>query len=796
MKMSAIAAGLVLLVQCASPATSFAGQISDDQKKIYADEQIRLADALKNRGYTELAVKEYQAIAKDFQGEKVSADAWLGLAECYHAMGKNELCIDAYENYLKKFPDLPTTEAVKISYAETLAEIDPAKEDSALAIMKEIAKSGKSGSVRDFALFSIGKFHLKRGRESDAANAFSELSSREIRSSADIHRFLATMELALLLRKSDLKKSIALLDRISTLDCLDCGERCAAIKLTAQILGESGDYAGAAEKYKDLYVKSFGTDESDSAVIGFTESLLANGSSTRVIRESAAFLPSMKSEEKRIRLVSLLAEAFDKENDSERAEEYCRIALSSTAGTPEDCGKCAEILLSIMAKKTDPQLVLAEARKLIASGKISDQSKRRIVGQIASLGDKIGNERLRDTLIDAENSAGTKDEADFYRYRRGLMENERGDYSAALTLFKSVNNPELKPYEELEIAKCLEKLGHEEDAFEHYSKVAEITEPFALAKSAVMGQSVLALKKEQVQQNIKVLNDFISKHPAAKTDPDIIFHLAFSEMKAKRFPEASASFAKCRELAGEGSSNARDAEIYGCWSLLLEDDWKSAEKSARKVAENQQILKDADPDFLFILGKSLRAHGLHALAVSPLSIVSDKRSNPRQMLDECDYELALSLKEIGKPDDALKRLDEIEKSPSPDLDLLSRSRALAGEINLTIGNKTEAVERFERCLSAPKNRNSAARARLGLAKIFSESPEHLETASSYAIQVFISSEDPQTIAEAMLLHMKICIESGKTAEAKKTYSEYKRRFPATIAPDEKSAAILKQLESP
>jgi TolA-binding protein len=126
---------------------------------------------------------------------------------------------------------------------------------------------------------------------------------------------------------------------------------------------------------------------------------------------------------------------------------------------------------------------------------------------------------------------------------------------------------------------------------------------------------------------------------------------------------------------------------------------------------------------------------------------------------------------------------EGERIKTENKELYSELLSHLGTALMKKGNRNEAVSIFEKCIEMSGDKSASDRARLGLAKILSESEEDLNRANRYAMSVFILSKDPALSEEAIVLSIEISLKQNKRDEARATFEELKKRFPQTLKKD-------------
>lgn len=767
-----------------------AAPVNDDQKKIYIDEQLRLAEGLKNRGNYKIALDEYQNIIRRFQDDLLAADAWVGLAETYCLMGNYPQGILVYETFLKKYPGIKTADYVRIAYAQAIIRSgDASQKDKAISIMSEMEKNVIDEKLRDFAVYSMGKVYAELGNADDAEKEFQKLAGGAIRSQEDIYKVHARIELALLVRKKDMKRSLAILENLATFNTLEPAQKIAITEIMAGILSENRDFLAAAEKYKELYLGRHGTTEGEEALIKMVENLYFFGNNVEIIKESEGYLKDIKSEENRVRLLYYVSLAYEKENDNANAEaNLCKI-VNSGSTPPELMAKGSFLLVKVLRKQGKLDKAIEEAGKYLTTGKMSSAAKVELVKEILKI-DKLEYEPKLSALLDAAiNSTSDEYGKSTLTYERGLLSVRSGKFDEAMKFMAGVSHPEIKPYSLFEKGKCLEKLGKTEEAAATYDSIISDFPSSKVAASVALRSAIIRIEAGQNDMAEQILLKLLAVTKSPETKPEILFYLGFVNVRRGNFEEAKKYFLEASDSAQGNQGIASDSRIYLCWTYILMKKWDEAEKTASEFISDEVKMKNADPAFLLALGKNSLENGNLDFAEKCFSALSIS-SNPN-MQNEGIFHLALVEKKLGKTKEAIDKLRKLEKNDSVEPDLYSRVCVDLGDILYESGQGNEASVFYEKCLELPKNRNAATRARLGLAKILSQSPEHLERAASYAVQVIVLSEDSETTYEAMVLQINTLLKLGKKEEAKATLGELKKKFPDFLVRKETKEIIQK-----
>lgn len=752
--------------------------VTDDQKKIYIDEQIRLADALKQREYYLLAIEEYKRIIAEFPDDPLSADAWCGLGEAFYLAGDYKNSAETYAVFLKKYPQLPISDSVQIAYAVALAKTYPEKLSDAVKIINKIIEdSAKDEKIRESALYALGKLYLDINNLVEAEKCFKKLAEKPVQSKDDKIRILSKMEYAIIVGKSNPQRAIQLLVNLAEDKQLDTENKNSALRIAAEILLENEKYEQAAEKYKQLYLNVRGTPSAEDAIIGMAFSILKNGGHLRILQEFPPYIGEIRTERKKMKLLSLLAFSFEQEKNFDKAAELAETAISSKSSDPETTALSFKIILRTLIETRKYSAAFSKAFEALEDSRIQPKSKTEMI-EIIILAPPISSNAKIDFLNKSAKFASEAYVADFIRFKKAELLIKENSSDKALDEFQSIKDETIKKMSALLEAQCLEKLGKNDDALKKYKEIifgAYETEAKTDALTSCM--TTLLFNSGKYADASKLAQEFISANHDTACLPIALFYDGFAKTKLEDFNSAAESFKKCLEYKDIDKNISIQAEIYLCWALLLGNKLQDAFSIAENIISDNAKLANADSIFVLFLGEKLYEAGEYKLADKCLAALVSRSQLDLKTQWEAKYYLALCNKKMKNFDHALKVLDNVENSGLSDAELLCKIYALLGELNLELSRKAEAAAFFERCLALPKDRVSAAKSRLGLAKIFSESPAQRSRAASYAVQSFVSAEDEETITEAMILYMRISLADRNLQEAQKTFEEFKRKYP-------------------
>lgn len=778
---------LSLIIASIPPLIS--AEIANDKKNVIIDEQLRLADGLFKRGHYSLAIDEYRKILEQFPNDPLAADALSQIADAYSASGDLEKSLGNYKLFLLKFPNIKTSGAVKVNYAVALLKTGR-KEDSAeaLSLLTEIKKNREcSPMVRDFATYNLAKFHSESGESIKAKNEFKELSSRKISSGDDIYAAFARIELASILdSESKSEEAANLLKSLIDNKNTPAEILCPAINYLASMYFREKEYAKAAEAYERLWLLFPDSSAGKEAYYKKYECLFFAKEYLTLIREIDRELdkPDKKIDSNTEILAYLKASAQMEQASYKEAFKTFSDIINSPLVSTEYLSRSFLQAIKCLLLQNKIQEAVKEAGNLFKRGKVLTQSKvaatEMICSSLKKPFEKIAF--IKETI----DTARDLKERNILRLTLADLYFNLSQPDNALTLYRDIIKEcdnELKPSCYFGIAKIFEAAGNEKEAFEHYRKITDEFPKSPLYPEALLKCAVLMLYEKPGAEESKEILLKLTKDYKGNKDiyGNAIFYLAYMDFSKGNFLDAYSVFKKLSEDGNYDSALRLLSKQYLLWCFVSANMMADADKLFIELSSSSENFQSVNPELLLLLGKKYDEKDKSEYSLKCYQALA-KNNNT-------DYRLkALSglgrlMEKKGDNDKALIYYKEGEKLKTENKELYSELLSLLGTALLKKGNKNEAVVVFERCIEMSGDKSASDRARLGLAKILSESEEDLNRANRYAMSVFILSKEPSLSEEAIVLSIEISLKQNKKDEAKATFEELKKRFPQSLKKD-------------
>jgi tetratricopeptide (TPR) repeat protein len=778
---------LSLLVSSSHPL--FSAEIANDRKNVMIDEQLRLADGLSRRGHYSLAIDEYRKILEQFPDEALAADALSQMADAYSASGNPEKALETYKLFLLKFPRIKTSAAVKVNYALALLKTSR-KEDrtEAFSILMEIKKSADCTQVvRDFAAYNLAKSYSDCDELSKAKTEFQELASKKISSGDDIYSAFARIELAAILDsegKSEAASNLlkSLIDNKGTPSEI----LCPALNYLAALHFREKEYPGAAEAYEQLWLLFPESDAGKEAYFKKYECLFLAKEYLQLVKGiDRALEKSEKTVDSSTEiLVYLKASALMETGSYKDAIQTFMKIINSPSTSIEYVSRASLNVIKCLLSQNKIQEAVKEAGDLLKRDRMLSKSKVAASEMIcASL--KKPYEKIT-FMKETINTARDVKERNILRLALADLYVNISQPDNALALYRDILNEcenELKPPCYFGIAKISEAAGNEKGAIENYRKITEEYPKSELYPESLLKCAVLMLyEKPGSEESMEILLKLTKDYSGNKDIyGNALFYLAYMDFTKGKFMDAFEIFKK---IAGDGKydNGLRFlSKQYLLWCFVSANMMTEADKLFVELSSSSESFNSVNPDLLLILGKKYDEKGKTEYSLKCYQALA-KNNNPDCRLRGVTG-MGILMENKGDNAKALTFYKEGERIKTENKELYSELLSHLGTALMKKGNRNEAVSIFEKCIEMSGDKSASDRARLGLAKILSESEEDLNRANRYAMSVFILSKDPALSEEAIVLSIEISLKQNKRDEARATFEELKKRFPQTLKKD-------------
>ena len=754
--------------------------VTNDQKKVYIDEQIRFADGLIQRHHYDLAIDEYKRLIKKFPDSELVAEAWLQLAEAYAAKKDYINSFTTFALFFEKFPNIRIVSAAKLRYAIILNKSgDKKNSQKAMGILLKLKKEENIPEIiTEAAIYHLGKFYQKSGQHKKAEQEFLQIAKKKATSKKHNFRAFAAFEIAEIRTKQNRQaEAIAILAPLAESTSLPTEIYNSILWQLANLLYGEQEFKKAADLFAEIAIFFPGTATGSEARYRRLECLYRMGEYSQVIAEvdkltvpktegigkisyeklyyiKALSLRKLNFHQQAVTLLDFIL----KENKNSKIRPlaaYTYIESLLKAGNIKDANKNTNLFI---VRNDLPSDTIKDIILLLINYSNNDPANIPILNSALKImkkeSEQAGALQLKKaTLLIKQNR-----EADAEKIYRQLSTNA----------YKK-----LRPYALMGLAQILEMQQKNKEALETYQAILKKFPDTQIYPDTMLRAAVLLLQNRKQWKTAKVyLSNIAKRFPENPATLSATFYTAYISFCEKQYAVAESlllGIASHKELSPELYT---DINIYLAWIYLKTKQINKALATVNKK-ENSKMLKKAPTQFLLELGNCTAAKNPKTAlkAFAELATSDNPKHKQQALIGLSNAQLALG--------DAVKAIESLKKATKLNADphITSSARTKLGTLLFQRGKKSEAVMVFERCLDNPVDKKASAMARLGLAKILAEDKERLKTANRYAMSVFILSNDKKICSEAMLLSVKISMDMGNKKEAESTWKEFSTRFP-------------------
>lgn len=761
--------------------------VTNDQKKLYIDEQIRFADGLIHRGHFTLAIDEYKRLINQFPNSELVGEAWLQLAEAYSIKKDYTQSFAIFQTFLKKFPNIRITSAAKLRYALTLNKTTKENKAKAFLLLKNLKENKNIPEViKEAAIYNLGMIYLKSGKQKKAEEEFALIATKKALTEADNFKVYSAIELAKL-RPTNAIKLLMPITQSSSMPLEILND---VIWQVANILFQNNNYKQAEIMFAKYALLFPNTRMGREAQYKRLECLYIQKDYTSTLSETDKQLAINKRDKRGtdIKIYYLKALALKQLKFYDRAITILKFILDNTKKAkirPLASYAYIDCLIADNKRKEADDLI----NNYIQQNKLPKETIKDIVLLLisSSNNDPKYKELIQKALklMKPDSHAATE-----LKFQLSILLEKNNQPEKAKELYKEIaenGTPNIRPYALMRLADIYEAQHNKSKTLSIYKQVLKDFPSTPIYSDALLKTSILLLEDRDNWNTAKIyLNNLISKFPNSKPAKFALFYQAFILFNENKLQEANKKLDLLLTEKNISNNLKNDALIYKSWLLLKNGKIQSAIKLIN--TNQKQLLLTSPKQFLLDLGAALLKEN-PTFAKKCFEIVTTSNDNLEKQkgylkLSEANIELGDLVLAI----EALKSANKLKLK-----NLLSQKIKIK-LANLLIKRKqnSEALLLFEECLDNPIDKKVSAKARLGLATILSEDKNRLKTANRYAMSVFILSKDDDVCSTAMLLSIKISLKQGNINEAKSTWKEFEARFP-DLSKKDKGKKIKEQI---
>lgn len=750
--------------------------------------QIGLANGCFQRGYYDMAAEAYEEYLAEFpEGAHVN-DALLRLGECQYAENNLEKALDSFNKLLERGVQGTERQRALLRKGELLYRLGRLEE--ALPLLTELAVPGSGAEVRAGALYYKGLAHYSAGDMTAAEEAFSTLIN-DLPNDALVPYARYRLGFVYLGKGQDEKAAVAFTEVADSQadDALRMDSRFRA----AETYDKLGWYDAAVAAYAKLLEAFPGSQYEEEAALGKVWALYHAGKFEQAYQAASAYRAAHPQGETVPGMTYLQANCLQQQK---KYDEALALYRQVRENHPDSgfAGRC----------------LYKTAWTLYLSGR-NEEAKQAIR-----------------TFLDEYGGADMAGDAAFLR---GTILVSEGNFGDALEEFRLV--AESKKYAGSEfvaeahykVGECLTKLGQPDEAARVFRSFAQKYPENPLAKQALLQVADAKLSTDSFEEAIAEYRKSLESEPNPAIRRDILHRIAITyhnmginlersekpEEAAEKFKASADTF---EQILKEFPGSSYTAEA----NLRIGDYYLSEAEDPLKSVEYHQAAYDVDPDGPYA-GRALKGVALARFKAKDYDTACQlflrlMKNHPDVSLNEKAYAwTGERLFEQEKWDDAAAAfqalLDGIEDYPSPEKVMfrIAECRKKAGdagkaiamfeqvietaprssvgvESKYQIAQLLETQEKFDEAMALyaeaadSSTGDTAARARFRLGELLEAREEYADAAKNYMIvAILLMHEDlsPEALWRAGQCHEK----AGKTAQAKKVYTDVLAEYPDT-----------------
>jgi len=760
--------------------------ITNDDKKLYIDEQIRFADGLVKRQHYTLAISEYKRLINKFPNNKLVAEAWLQLAEAYALNNDFKQSFSIFDKFFKQFPNIKIVPAAKLRYALVLNKTTKQNRGKCLEILIKLKTAQKVPLIiKEAATYHLGMIYLKNKQIKKAEKEFTSIAFKSISNENDIFKIYSALELAKLQPDNALKILMPITKSTSIpLELLND-----IIWEIANILYKNNQFKKAEIMFAKYAVLFPDTPKGDEAQYKRLECLYREKDYTTTLTELDKLLKNNKKQRKasNIKLYYLKSLTLKELKFYDKAEKTLEFILKNTSQKAKIKPLASFAYINTLLADNQQTKANKVVLQFINENKLPKNVLKDI---ILLLIDSSKNSPEYLSMLDKALQNFKKDSQSWteLQFKSAVLLEKIGNTDQAKKRYIEISQngfPTLRPYALMRLAALAEASKNNKDALNIYKNILKTYPKSQLYPETLLKTAIILLKnqKEWIIA-LAYIDNIINKYPTTDAAKFAYFYKAFILFSENKLSDAEKILLTLQKNPSLNNTLKNDISIYIAWIELKRN---NIEKTLKIINKDKALLKNAPTQFQLEFGKNILNKDANLAKQSFILSTQSKDIFEKQEAYTMLSEVEIKTGNIKPAITALRNANSIKTNK------LLNANIKIKLANLLIKDKkeNEAVLLLQECLENAINKKISSQARLGLAEILSQDPKRLNTANRYAMSVFILSNDKTVCSTAMLLSIKISLKQGNIEEAKSTWKEFATRFPALIK--NKKASELKIL---
>jgi TolA-binding protein len=733
-----------------------------------AKAQLAIADGLYSRKLYDLAAPEYEKFLGRYQEDSGRAAAMYRLADCYSKTGQESPAINTYRMLLT---EIQTGEFVG-SAAFRLASraFDQRDYGSAASLYEKAYNNSKSSEVKITALYYQAKSLELMNRKSEARPIYDEVAKT---GENNPFRDAARLSVAYFALENGQKESAFELFRSLGADAAKPAVRVEAL-VRAGILGEDLKKRDESEQ---LFKTAIGTNaEGKWKQIAQLElmKLEYDGDKFAQVLDTYAKNLNALSEETKPSVLLIVANSYRQLGKQSKALDFYNQLIRQYPSTQETLDGRYQRLVALdqlkdpsLSREVDAYLAMNPPKERADKATLLKAQALLQQNQFA-LAAKLYLQLTTSTLPDTY-------KPDCY-YAAGYGFSQVHNNSAAIEAFSGLieNFPQYKL-----VVKALLKRGllyqdvkNYTAALTDFSKIIEQYPSTPESETAILEKGLTLGQQGEYQQMTDTFHDLLQKFPNSSGTAQANFWIGWEAFKAKRYADAIEPLSAARQKnPGEYSDRVTPPLIF-CYQTLNRLDDAATEVSNYVQSDMKRVSTVGDA--CSWLGQRYFEAKQYEKSAKYLSFLT--KNLPADKIDKAVW---LTL---GHDQNELQHYPEASTSINTYLqsatDPADRAKAFVALSTAQLGAKQydDATKSAEQALTLQPEGRVNAEARLAIGDVESGRGNYENAAKSY-LSVAVLYEDPEVTPLALEKAYIAFHQSGNEAQANKTLTELRTRFP-------------------
>ncbi|MCB9747481.1 MAG: tetratricopeptide repeat protein [Candidatus Omnitrophica bacterium] len=731
-------------------------------------EQIDFANGLLQRGFYDMAVKEYEKYIQTFPESPYLNESFFGVGEAHFFAEDFQAAMDGYQRFIELYPDNKKKLVAELRIGQAFYSLQ--KYDEALAKLLSVPAQQLEGEFPQILFLYIGKTYRAKKDQTKSKEFLEKAANLENKKNASY----AFIEMAEMFAEDKnfgeakiyFEKAAAIAEDVSlkALSLFKEGEMAFILK----------DYKGSADIFR-MYLKEYKKENLASEALANLVLALYNTAQYQELLnvfEEYKFL--IKNDKTFFDVHYAKANAHAQLNIFDAATKDLDEVLAFAELTPQQYDKALLRKLEILLKaKKFEEILKIDPALLKQAQENQDHFQFLLAEANYGLGQNDQAFELYNKVIQ-----GSKD-SEYYSealYGMAHAQNSKGDGQKAFDLFVQFSKDGKNTVKQIEALYNAIIIGIKLEKFQETIPLCEeylsMPDDNMQKENVLFYVSTLYQKVNQFDKSFQRLNQFIEKYPQSPKYQEALFLLGYNLQSMERYDEAIERYKKILE-------NKNDTKLYYSAlknTALIHMKRKEEEAAAKIFDELVTQFNENDLEvetYVWIAEEYLAKQRYEDV----LRILKDAvlRDDSAQEIDKIAFFKAEAFRGTENYDKALEYYDNV-------LSILERD-TYAGASHIGKGlcliekNKLdEAKAEFEAALlDHADDATITMRARFELGNI-EKLKNNLEEAAKFYMVVAVLYEDSFYCPESLYRAGMIFEQLQKKDEALKVYEEITKRY--------------------